>query len=217
MKPLSRNEVAILRLLEERPRKFGELEKELDLSRPVISKHLKSLQKQGFVIRNSEREYESLLKRQIKKFDVSALKPTEPIETTRAVTLLESALRLTADKETQVHLTGSFVKWTLHATMISIAKVIDDTTEAKDLPEAQAIIKRFIDQYLAPRLQLLAIEASRLGKLLAELSKHPDLATRPFRGVYESELSEVVEIAKSAFLEFATKYTELRKTQIKKT
>jgi DNA-binding transcriptional ArsR family regulator len=58
-KPLAENEYLILSQLEGGPKRFDELLKLVNVSRPVLSKHLKHLQRVGLVYRDFEtREYE---------------------------------------------------------------------------------------------------------------------------------------------------------------
>jgi DNA-binding HxlR family transcriptional regulator len=228
MKPLVGNELLILKLVQEKPREFGELLKESKRSRSIVSKHLRSLQKRGRVIRNAERKYVSL-KPQVKDSDIpTSLKREKFVdEMVGWVTLLDDALSLTAKKEIQIWLKASYVKGTFYAILSNIAKIANDAFEIKDLFQIQIITRRFLDEYFMPSLQLLVMETrefmenmtelmkekpDEMKKLLKEEPEFTSFLKRPF-GEKESEF---YNLAESAFMEFIGFYGRLREARDKR-
>lgn len=227
-RPLVDNELLILKLIEREPKQFGELLRETNFMPRTVSKHLKTLQKRGRIIRNAERKYVAL-KPQVKDSDIpTSLKRDKFVDDMVGwTTWLDDALSLTANREIQMLLYVSYMKGTFYGILYNTAKIANDAFETKDLFQIQTITRRFSDEYFLQSLQLLVMETrgfiEKMTEFLKEnpdetkelLKEKPEYASFLKRPFGEKE-SEFYNLAESTFMEFIKFYGRLREARDKK-
>jgi len=204
MNPFEGNKLRILKLLEKKPRRFNELENEIGLSKPVISKHLRNLQKQGLVFRNSERMYGLVAKSQAIKPNIEIWDSADLLDIRTVLNWVgfwKSVPTTKIGKKLRFDLTFYFFQGTIGSILANTTKAIDDAAEAKNVDQVQEIIKRFIESYLTPVLHLLAIE----------VHSFPRAEIRADRRPFEDLESYFSERAITAQLEFMRAYKKLEK------
>lgn len=171
MKPLAENELLILKSLEESPKGFEDLRKDQGLSRPVLSKHLKSLQKRGLVKRNPDtRKYEALQLPKNGEIDYAVWESTRLEDVRRAAKWVERILESGISDELKWDLLDRFLGASFQFMAANIALNMSEAIQKENPYEVQIAIKRLVDGYVSPFLRFLAMylhnHREKVGKWL---------------------------------------------------
>jgi DNA-binding MarR family transcriptional regulator len=191
------NEMAILELLENSPKGFEELKKTTGLSRPVLSKHLKRLQKRGLIQRDPDtRKYMVSPSTRSDKLDYAVWESTAIPDVREAAKWVDRILELNISDKEKLNLLDRLLGASFHFLAANIALNISEAIQQKEPAQVQQAIEHLLDSYVAPYIQFLALYAhkhrEKLGKWLEMIG-----SSFSHEGKHEFDIEEVLKTFKT--------------------
>jgi len=199
--PLSGNSLLVYKRVIEGERSFEELETELDLSRPVLSKHLKRLGVLGYVERNpTNRKYRATIWKMKLQDIPPLLNGTEP-ESIAAVARfnLELLAKVPPGPE-RTDLICSLLTSVFGFMAANLALNISNAIQCRRSSDVLTVLEKFYSSYLHPLGQILAL-LSWQNRKIVERSLELARSTLVDEADQEFHLDAALEIIEKSRLE----------------
>ena len=197
MKRLTPNEMAIMELLENSPKGFEELKETTGLSRPVLSKHLKRLQKQGWIQRDPDtRKYTVSPTKKWMESNYSVWESTDRSDVREAAKWMDRILEANISDKDKLELLDRFLGASFKFLAANIALNMSDIIQQKEPAQVQEAVERLLDGYVAPYIKFLALYAhkhhGKLGKWLEIIG-----SSFSHEAKHEFDIEEVLKMFKT--------------------